>query len=305
MPSIGCLLEPEKVVKNIMRLGAPPFSEDTRPESWIKALKERGYRAAPCPVGYDAQPEQINAFRTAASEHDIVIAEVGCWSNPMSDNTEVREKAIEHCKRSLALAEQIRAGCCVNIVGSRSADSWAGPDPRDLSDETFEQVVSTCREIIDAVNPQHTCFAVETMPWMHPSSVDDCLRLVDAVDRPAFGIHFDFINLLNCHALAYNPIGLIEDAVSRLGSFIKAVHFKDYKFGDGFPVHILECPPGQGILDCGAAFKALEPLGDNMPVLLEHMNTDEQYRAAAAHLRSVNGLCLSKPPRTVYRCSTT
>ena len=67
------------------------------------------------------------AYVRAAREADIVIAEVGAWSNPISPDEGTRQQAIRHCQEQLALADRVGARCCVNIAGSRSPD-WAGPD---------------------------------------------------------------------------------------------------------------------------------------------------------------------------------
>ena len=67
-----------------MRLGGPVFSKPDSPESWAQAVAAAGYRAASCPVAPGADASTIRAYETAARTADIVIAEVGAWSNPLS-----------------------------------------------------------------------------------------------------------------------------------------------------------------------------------------------------------------------------
>ncbi len=105
----------------------------------------------------------VKAFEKAAREANIIISEVGAWSNPISKNEKERKEAIKKCKDSLALADLIGAGCCVNISGSRG-EKWDGPHPENLSRETFDLIVQTTREIIDEVKPVRTFFTLETMP---------------------------------------------------------------------------------------------------------------------------------------------
>jgi len=131
----------------------------------VNAVQKAGYRAAYCPLDEKASNEQILAYKKAAKDADIVIAEVGAWSNPLSPDEATRQEAIEKCKRKLELAEKIGARCCVNIAGSRGK-KWDGPSPLDLTAETFEIIVTTVREIIDAVKPTHTFYTHEPMPWM-------------------------------------------------------------------------------------------------------------------------------------------
>src|SRR5262249_7419625 len=125
-----------------MRLGGPLCTEFADPEGWIAALRQHGYTAAYCPVGSDADHATVEAYAEAARVAGIVIAEVGAWSNPLSDDPEARRAALARCREQLALADRIGARCCVNIAGSRS-ERWDGPHPQNFSEETFEQIVET------------------------------------------------------------------------------------------------------------------------------------------------------------------
>ena len=139
-----------------MRLGGPVFGGDavTRdPDAWIAALRARNYRAAYCPLDERADDATVRAFANAARAADIVIAEVGAWSNPLSPDDATREKALALCRERLALADRIGARCCVNIAGSRGP-KWDGPHPDDLTEDTFALLVETVRAIIDAVKPR-------------------------------------------------------------------------------------------------------------------------------------------------------
>ena len=102
-----------------MRLGGPVEEFDS-PEAWVELHKQKGYRAAYCPVGIDAGDDTIQSYKDAAADADILIAEVGAWCNPISPNADIRSHALDHCKAQLMLADQIGARCCVNIAGSRA-----------------------------------------------------------------------------------------------------------------------------------------------------------------------------------------
>ena len=45
-----------------MRLGGPLFGVTNSPEEWVKAVKDNGYRASYCPIGYDAEEDEIQAL---------------------------------------------------------------------------------------------------------------------------------------------------------------------------------------------------------------------------------------------------
>lgn len=269
-----------------MRLGGPVFGTTEDPEAWAAAVVRLGYRAAYCPVKETADDATVAAFARAAAAAEVVIAEVGAWSNPLSPDPDTRAKALDLCKARLALAERIGARCCVNICGSRG-EQWDGPHPDNLTPDTFMLIVDTVREIIDAVRPTRTAYTLETMPWMYPDSVESYAELLRAIDRPAFAVHFDPVNLV-CSPQRYYATGaLVREFVERLGPWIRSVHAKDIVLSGKLTVHLDECRPGQGGLDYPAFLKALAGLGPDLPVMLEHLPSPEEYAAAAAHLRAV------------------
>ena len=154
-----------------MRLGGPLSGKTDSPETWAEAVSAAGYRAAPCPVGPESDDATVRAYADVARDADIVIAEVGAWSNPLSPDDATRREAVAKCVSCLALADRIGAQCCVNIAGSRG-EKWDGPSRADITRESFDMIVETVRGIIDEVGPARTYYTLEMMPWMHPDSPD-------------------------------------------------------------------------------------------------------------------------------------
>jgi sugar phosphate isomerase/epimerase len=256
------------------------------PESWIASLRARGYRAANCPVARDASADEIQAYAVAAAKADIVIAEVGAWGNPLSANDDERQAALLKCQEQLALADAIGARCCVNITGSRG-DRWDGPDPRNLTAETFDMIVETTRVIIDAVKPRRTFYTLETMPWMYPDSADSYLALLEAIDRPHCAAHLDPVNLLCSPQRYFGNAAVIRECFRKLGPYIKSCHAKDIVLRENLTTHLDEVCPGRGALDYGVYLKELSKLDADIPLMLEHMHQEEDYVAGAGYIRSV------------------
>ena len=258
----------------------------SNPAEWVAALKNKNYRAAFCPVGLDADAETVAAYARAAREADILIAEVGAWSNPLSPDPPTRAAALEKCRQSLALAEAIGARCCVNISGSRG-EKWVGPHAADLSEETFAQIGETTQSIIDAVEPQNTYYTPEAMPWMYPDSAQSYLRLVEAIDRRANAVHLDPVNLVNSPQRYFKNAELIRDCFALLGPHIRSCHAKDILLQGQLTVHLDEVRPGLGQLDYRTFLTELNQLDPDTPLMLEHLPNEAEYDAAAAHIRAV------------------
>lgn len=66
-----------------MRLGGQVFLEDKNPESWSHALQRAGFSAAACPINGDDDSSELEDYMKAPEGHDILISEVGAWSNPL------------------------------------------------------------------------------------------------------------------------------------------------------------------------------------------------------------------------------
>ena len=269
-----------------MRLGGPIFAQTDGPEEWAAAVGAAGYRAAYCPVGPEADETTIQAYAEAARRADIIIAEVGAWSNPLSPDQATAAAALQKCQAALALADRIGARCCVNIAGS-CGQNWSGPHADNLTEATFARIVTVVRAIIDAVKPTRTYYTLEMMPWAWPDSPDAYLRLIQAIDREQFAVHFDPVNLV-CSPQRYFATGrLIEDCVAKLGPHIKSCHAKDILLSEKLTVHLDEVRPGQGGLDYPTLLRALHRLDPDLPLMLEHLPNEAEYLAAAGHVRRV------------------
>jgi sugar phosphate isomerase/epimerase len=268
-----------------MRLGGPVF-EAKDPQSWAAEHRRLNYTAAICPPienDYD-----IAAYVQAAVMSDIVIAEVGVWNNPLSPVEAERRKAIKECQEKLALADRIGAACCVNIAGSRGL-TWDGPHRDNLTEDTFSMILETVRLIIDAVKPVRTYYTLETMPWMYPDTTESYNYLVAAIDRKAFGVHFDPVNMISSPQRYYGNARFIREFVTTLGPYIKSVHAKDIRIQEKLTVHLDEVRPGMGELSYHVLLQELDKLNPNIPLILEHLSSPEEYRQAANYIRTVGG----------------
>ena len=266
-----------------MRLGGPVHNPGDA-QAWIANVCASGYRAAYCPLGADADDSQIQEFAQAARDADIVIAEVGAWSNPLSPDQAERQAALDKCKAGLQLAEKIGALCCVNIAGSRGAQ-WDGPHADNLSPETFDMIVAQSREIIDDVAPARAFWTLETMPWAYPDSPQSYLDLARAIDRPQFAVHLDVVNIINSPRRYFDSAGFIRECFELLGPRIVGVHAKDIALAPRLTVHLEEVRPGLGGLDFRALLREMDKLAPNTPLMLEHLPNEEEYRQAAEFVR--------------------
>ncbi len=269
-----------------MRLSGDIPIKPRNPEEWVAAVKSCGYSASNSPVGPSANAETITSYIDAARKANIVIGEVGAWSNPIDPDPAKGRIALEKCTTMLDLAERIGARCCVNITGSRDAEQWDAPHPDNFSPDVFDLIVETTRKIVDAVNPKRTFYTLETMPWIFPSSPDEYLSLIKAIDRPSVAVHLDPVNMINSPSRAYRNGDFLRECFSKLGPLIKSCHAKDITLRKKLTVHLDECRPGTGMLDYGVYLRELAKLDPDTTLHIEHLPIEE-FPEAAAYIRRV------------------
>jgi sugar phosphate isomerase/epimerase len=270
-----------------IRLGGPSFAKSEDPEELARVHRALGYSAAYCPNVPLNESARIRAVADAFAKQDVVIAEVGRWCNLMAADAGERARNLQTVTDGLALAEAVGARCCVDIAGSFNPTSWFGPHPDNLTPRFFDAAVENARKIIDAVKPTRTKFCYEMMGWAVPDCPASYVKLIKAVDRKAFGVHLDPCNLVNSPEKFYRNADLLNECFDKLGRWIASCHAKDLTWDVEMNVHFREVQPGKGSLDYATYLRRLSQLPQNPPLMLEHLSTAEEYRAAREHVFDV------------------
>ncbi len=270
-----------------MRLGGYVFYEGKDPEGYALAHVAKGFKAAVCPWWLSGDnPEEIEKFKAAMKKHDIRIAEVGAWCNPLDPNPEVAEKNIQYMIERLRLAEALEADTCVNILGSKNKDCWDGPCREGYSEEFFDEAVAVMRRVIDAVNPVHTRLSFEMMPFYFLDGPEEYLRFLEAIDRPATGVHLDICNTMNNPRRLYNNAEFIRHTFDLLRDRIVTLHLKDIRLKPNSGVaEFEEVLVGEGDIDYLTLLTEIKKLPADTPAMLEHLETEEEYDRAAEAVR--------------------
>lgn len=272
-----------------MRLGGTIVGNWKGPGEWEELLRASRFRAITAPFDCHTPPEEIRRYVSICQRNDVVIAEAGVWKNPFDPDPAVAQAAMDYAVGQLRLADEWDIPCCVNIVGTASAAGWDAADPSNFTAETYEKIIASIRQIIDTARPKRACYCIEPMPWMVPDSPESYLRLIQDVDRPQFGAHMDFVNMINCPRRYLAPEDFIESCFRILKPYIKSTHIKDTRMNPTRLTAMLEeCFPGEGTLDYARVLRIMDQfLPSDAPVLLEHMQTAEEYRTAYDYVAGV------------------
>lgn len=268
-------------------LGVSSSLQHSTPEEWAAKHVALGLKCVNFPVDYLAGEDVYMAYKRAADEAGLVIAEVGIWRNTLAADPAEREKWIEYAIGQLRMAEQIGALCCVNVVGTPYGPRWDGGYRGNFSEEAWKDAVAMIRRVIDAVKPVHTKFAIESMPWMIPSSPDEYVRLVNDVDREEFGVHLDAINMITSPQRYFFNDDFLRECFEKLGPKIVSCHLKDINLKPEYTFQLQECAPGEGTLDIPLYLELAQKYNPSMPFIIEHLTTDEEYTVSVRYVQSL------------------
>ena len=157
-----------------------------------------------------------------------------------------------------------KAGIVISEVGA-----WSNPFSKD--EKVRKEAIQKCKD---------------SMPWIFPDSPDSYLDLIKAIDRKQFGVHLDPVNMISSPRRYYSSGAFIKECFDKLGPYIKNCHAKDILLHTNLTVHLDEVLMGTAGLDYKVYLTELSKL-NNVPLMLEHLKTKEEYKQAASHVRKV------------------
>ena len=268
-----------------MYLGISSSLKHDSPKEWAAKHKDLGLQTVNFPVTCDEDEGTIMAYKKAAEEAGLSIAEVGVWRNTLAADPDERQHWIDYTVRQLRMADAIGAACCVNVVGTPYGPRWDGGYRDNFSRELWTMAVAMIRQVIDTARPQYTKFCIESMPGMIPSSPDEYLRLIEDVDRAEFGTHLDVVNMITSPRRYFFNDEFLCECFEKLHGTIVSCHLKDILLKPEYTFQLQECACGEGTLDINLYAQLATAENPCMPMIIEHLTTDEEYVASVKYVR--------------------
>jgi L-ribulose-5-phosphate 3-epimerase len=213
----------------------------------FKALKAAGFEGVE-PMSHMRQDEVANAL----AETGLKAASVCCdthWSRPLSHpDANVRNDGREGLQRALQDAKKYGATSVLLVPGVVNKDV--------TYDDCFQRCVAEIRRVLPVAKDLGVKIAIENVWNNFITKPDEAVALLDAIDSPLVGWHFDIGNV--------GRYGAAEDWIPVLGKRILKLHIKEFNtkdllpenLGRGFGVRLLE-----GTNNWPAIMKALDVTG--------------------------------------------
>ena len=260
---------------NKLRVGGQCFATDRTPEGLVAYHLRHGFSAAYDPGVED--PVLLEEIKAAYREAGIVIAETGAYAlNILDTNPVLREQNFEKTCRRLERAERVGSLCCVGHGGTVSTGGWFAHNPENFSQASFDTTVSMVQRILDTVSPEHTTYVLETESRLLPDSPEIYRELVEAIDRPRFGVHLDPFNIISSPRRFYFSDDFIRQCFRLLAEYLVSCHSKDIKMVKDSQTHFHETFTGDGEIDYRAYIAEIVKLEQDVPMMIEHFPERQQ-----------------------------
>ena len=261
-----------------MRLGGPTFNVEEEPQALVTYHRENGFSAAFMrEIDDKVKRDEISA---AYAEANIVPAELGAYRlNILQTDAARRQENLDEICRRLEYADEVGIRCCVIHGGSYEPEGWGTPNPDNQSEMAFEDTVAAVQDIVDRVMPTRTKLTLEPERWLLPDEPEVYLRLVEAIDRPGFGVHLDPVNIIANPKDFYDSGALLKECFEKLGPHILSCHTKDVITVDRYPYHLIETYTGDGALDHDVYLAEMAKLDADVTLMIEHLTAEQLPKA--------------------------
>ena len=92
-----------------MLLGVSSQLEHSSPQEWASSHKALGLKCVNFPVSCTDGEDKFMAYKKAADDAGLVIAEVGVWRNTLAADPQERHRWIDYSVEQLRMADAIGA----------------------------------------------------------------------------------------------------------------------------------------------------------------------------------------------------
>ena len=112
-------------------------------------------------------------------------------------------------------------------------------------------------------------------------------RLIEEVDRPEFGTHLDVVNMITSPRRFFYNDEFLKECFSKLKGTIVSCHLKDIRLKEEYTFQLEECACGEGSLDLRFYSRLATEENPRMPMIIEHLDTDEEYEASVKYVKEL------------------
>jgi len=187
-------------------------------------------------------------------------------NNPISNDPSIRRAAVDHIKWAVDMAVELGS----SVIGGPFYSAYKVFTGKGPTDSERKRCAEVLREVGEYAQKNDIALALEFINRFETylcNTVDDTLKIVQLVDLPNVGVHYD---THHSHIEEKD----VSSAIKKAGSKIKLVHISENDRGT----------PGSGLVHWEESFKTLHAINYNKWLILEAFSTAIPDFASNVHI---------------------
>ena len=272
-----------------IRLSSPRITnrEGTDYAALFKSMRAAGWSACEAAsaewLSRKMPESEIREIKTQLKANDIVFYGIHCAGNIIAPDPEA-ERWQRHIIDAIHAAEEMGCKLVLTHAGSMYSNRNT-PHPLNWSREAWTRSVNALKRICKDTAGSKIEIPIEDVnsesvnnPWAH-------VRLRQDVGDPRIMTGLDVTNMVH-PGVAFRMTELINTCFDLLAEQISYVHSKDIVW-DGMQAGLDWAMNGTGAMDYETFLVRLSRLKEPKNMLVEFLNTQEEYRQAQLNIRAV------------------
>lgn len=238
-----------------------------------KRITAKGFTSVQLPLskaidGIDTSLGRLNPgmagyIRDVFTEHNLKIAVLGCYINPVHPDPAIRRKELERFKEHLRYARDF--GCSIVGTETGSVNPSEPSPPGNHSEETFQTLLESVATLVAEAEKFGVLVGMEGVVKEPLSSPEKIKRMIDTIQSNNLQIIFDPSNLIS-EANYQNQDEIYQKSFELFGDRIVIIHAKDFVIENGKKQLV---QVGKGLLNYELLLKLIKTRKPYINVLLE------------------------------------
>ena len=211
-----------------------------------------------------------NEVKDALKRHDVKIAMLGAYFNPVHSNKELVRSNVEYFKEHLKFANELNCKYVGTETGSYNDDKWTY-NPKNQTEEGYQDTMKVFYELVKVAKEYNSVILMEPA-WGHVIySVSQLKRAYDEINSEHLKVTIDIYNLIYLgNYKKYKEI--FHEALSTFKEDVKIIHLKDFYVEEE---KIVQCGLGKGIIDFEYLLKTVKEFAPNATLVFEGVVGDD------------------------------
>lgn len=211
-----------------------------------------------------------NEVKEALKRHDVKIAMLGAYFNPVHSNKELVKNNVEYFKEHLKFANELNCKYVGTETGSYNDDKWTY-NPKNQTEEGYQDTMKVFHELVKVAKEYNSVILMEPA-WGHVIySVSQLKRAYDEINSEHLKVTIDIYNLIYLgNYKKYKEI--FYEALSTFKEDVKIIHLKDFYVEEE---KIVQCGLGKGIIDFEYLLKTVKKFAPNATLIFEGVVGDD------------------------------